>query len=710
MEIKVNIDDKLIEEVKDARSTLAKIKAAIDKARKAAAKWFSSEDLKLSDDAEKKINGAHLVYNQKIAEITNVVIESILGQKIDIAENPETENCRQIKKDGADADVEPNTLRELAKQQSAEQVNPNSPKYTEAILKNKLQPKIIDCCEALQLCNFKKRNQSVCEILRVFDDAMSNGLTAKQAIDVLNQLMSDQFQCKGIFDKYGYQSNLATFFDAIKSAFEQINQADASPRVSYGFISAINVFARERIDLFSIDLISAYIFCASGSAPEKTANALIWQYTETTPELCEKYIECFIQEANKLYQAACDDKNVELNQDKLARVKDLTLKGFKEKFKALKNLKNVASTDTETAQKDDFDFTDCSGVKGITGMSEDGEVREYITVNDVNIEPLDKVRAMTKEQANKIFLIPALVEKFMPLPAGVKRVALYLRYAYIVDTDYESVKSNAVAYIRAVKSIIDLPDSDWPGLPQAFEIVGAFSTPVSARAIMKDLSDLSQKDDAKRILNSICARQFAFVGESVHAIYDRLSAAVKHESEKLDLPDDLNDEPKETAPEPTKEEKKEPAADKIPEPVEELPEFLARVKQASTKEEINKLSGTARVATTGSEAKGLVFYGDPFITNKDYSLLQQALADREQELKKKEIKDFRFLRRAGDFKSSFAVRIAYDLYRRIKGDKDVKLDHLRDIAGLLSDDKEKTKLLAEINTYARNIGQGKEWP
>lgn len=486
MEIKINVDDKLVQDVKDARSTLAKIKAAIDKARKAAAKWFASEDLKLSADAEKKISDAHLVYNQKIAEISNVVIENILGQKIDV--NAETENYRQIKNDGANADVGPNTLRELAKQQSAEQV-----------------------------------------------------------------------------------------------------------------------------------------------------------------------------------------KN-----------------------------------DTSAEQTKDFDFTDCSGVKGITGMAEDGEVREYITVNDVNIEPLDKVRAMTKEQANKIFLIPALVEKFMPLPAGVKRVALYLRYAYIVDTDYESVKSNAVAYIRAVKSIIDLPDSDWPGLPQAFEIVGAFSTPVSARAIMKVLADLSQKDDAKRILNSICARQFAFVGESVHAIYARLSAAIKHENEKLDLPDDLNDEQEEATTEPAKEEQKEPAADKIPEPVEELPEFLARVKQASTKEEINKLSGTARVATTGSEAKGLVFYGDPFITNKDYALLQQALADREQELKKKEIKDFRFLRRAGDFKSSFAVRIAYDLYRRIKGDKDVKLDHLRDIAGLLSDDQEKTQLLAEINTYSRNIGQGKE--
>lgn len=494
MEIKVNIDDKLIEEVKDARSTLAKIKAAIDKARKAAAKWFASEDLKLSADAEKKISDAHLVYNQKIAEISNVVIENILGQKIDVSEN-----CQQIKKDDAEADAEPKTLRELAKQPAAEQVKKETP---------------------------------------------------------------------------------------------------------------------------------------------------------------------------------------------------------------------AEQTEDEAFDDDVFDFAyfayDDDDVKGITGMAEDGKVREYITVNDVDIASPDKVEAITKQQAEDIFSIPSLAEKFMPLPTGVKRIAVYLYFAQINDAIYKSDKCEAVAYIRAIKSIIDLPDNDWPQLHQAFEIIGALSTAASTRAMMKVLSDLSQKDDAKRILNSICARQFAFVDEPKHAVYSRLSAAIKHESEKLDLPDDLNDEQEEATAESAKEEQKESAADKIPEPVEELPEFLARVKQASTKEEITKLSGTARVATTGSEAKGLVFYGDPFITNKDHALLQQALADREQEIKKREVKDFRFLRRAGDFRSSFAVRIAYDLYRRIKGDKDVKLDHLRDIAGLLSDDKEKTQLLAEINTYARNIGQGKE--
>lgn len=486
MEIKINVDDKLVQDVKDARSALAKIKDAIDKARKAAAKWFASENLILSDDAEKKINDAHIVYDQKIAEISNVVIENILGQKIDV--NAETENCQQVKKDDAKADAEPKTLRELAKLPTAEQV-----------------------------------------------------------------------------------------------------KKDASAEQPKG-----------------------------------------------------------------------------------------------------------------------FDFFDYNGVKGITGMAEDGQVREYITVNDVDIAPLDKVEAITKQQAEGIFLLPSLGEDFMSLPVGVKRVAVYLCFAFIRDIPNESNKTEVIAYIRAVKSIIDLPDNDWPQLHKGFEFVGIFADAASTCAMMELLSDLSQKENAKRILNSICARQFAFVGEPKHAVYSRLSAAIKHESEKLDLPDDLNDEQEETTTEPAKEEKKEPAADKIPEPVEELPEFLARVKQASTKEEITKLSGTARVATTGSEAKGLVFYGDPFITNKDYALLQQALADREQEVKKKEIKDFRFLRRASDFKSSFAVRIAYDLYRRIKGDKDVKLDHLRDIAGLLSDDKEKTQLLAEINTYARNIGQGKE--
>ena len=230
---------------------------------------------------------------------------------------------------------------------------------------------------------------------------------------------------------------------------------------------------------------------------------------------------------------------------------------------------------------------------------------------------------------------------------------------------------------------------------------------------MEVLSELSQEDNANLILNSVCARQFAFVGEPKRAVYSRLSAAINHEFDKLNLPDDLDDEPKESAPEPTKEEKKEeakePAADaEILAPIEELPEFLARVKKAETKEDFNRLSSAARFVTTGREAKELVFYGDPFITNKDYGLMQQALADREQEIKKKETKTCRFLRRAGDFRSSFAVRIAYDLYRRIKGDKEVKFDHLRDIAGLLSDDKEKAQLLAEINTTARNVGEFKE--
>ena len=511
MEITVKVDDKLVQEVKDARASLTKIKTAIDKARKAAAKWFDPDALKLSEESEKKIGDAHLVYDQKIAEITNAVAENILGQKIDAdAENGTSdgnsgtngdkngtdaapENCRQVKKDSANADAEPNTLRELAKQQKAEQVKNDAP-------------------------------------------------------------------------------------------------------------------------------------------AEQTEN---------------------------------------------------------------------------------FDFTDYSNVKGITGMAEDGQVREYITVNDVDIASPDRVEAITKQQAKDIFLIPSFAEKFMPLPTGVKRIAVYLCFAQINDANYESNKCEAVAYIRAVKSIIDLPDSDWPQLHQAFEIIGAYSTAASSRALMKVLIDLSQKENAKRILRSICARQFAFVGEPKRAVYSRLSAAIKHENDKLDLPDDLNDEPKEPAPEPTKEEKKaetkEPAAGaEFPAPVEELPNFLKLVKLASNKEEINRLVGEARIVTAGSEAKKLVFYGDSFITTQDYSLLQQALADREQELKKKEVKDFRFLRRAGDFKSSFAVRIAYDLYRRIKGDKDVKLDHLRDITGLLSDDKEKTQLLAEINTYARNIGEAKE--
>lgn len=512
MEITVKVDDKLVQEVKDARSTLTKLKAAIDKARKAACKWFDSDGLKLSAESEKKISEAHIAYDSKVAEMTNHIAETILGQKIDVdTENGTSdgnngtngdkngtgtgsENCRQVKSDSANADAEPKTLRDLAKQQTAEQV------------------------------------------------------------------------------------------------------------------------------------------------------------------------------------------------------------------------KNDAAIE----QTEVFDFIDYSGVKGITGMAEDGKVREYITVNDVDIAPLPKFAEITKDQALRIFGLGPTAEHFMPLPVNIKRIAVYLRYAEIgsgFSDPYKKLK--AVAYIRAVKSIIDLPAIDWPHIQEAFMLVGANTCSINERKIMYALADIGHKDNAERQLKSIFSRQYAFIDEPETAVYDRLQSAIDHVSEKHELPDDLNDEPKDTADEPAKQEKKEevkePAADtEFPAPAEELPEFLDRIKKANSKEEINKLCGDARVATTGSEAKGLVFYGDPFITNKDYALLQQALADREQELKKKEVKDFRFLRRAGDFKSSFAVRIAYDLYRRIKGDKDVKFNHLRDIAGLLSDDKEKAQLLAEINTTARNVGEFKE--
>ena len=512
MEITVKVDDKLVQEVKDARASLTKIKTAIDKARKAAAKWFDPDALKLSEESEKKIGDAHLVYDQKIAEITNAVAENILGQKIDAdAENGTSdgnsgtngdkngtdaapENCRQVKKDSANADAEPNTLRKLAKQQKAEQVKNDAP-------------------------------------------------------------------------------------------------------------------------------------------AEQTEN---------------------------------------------------------------------------------FDFTDYSNVKGITGMAEDGQVREYITVNDVDIAPLPEFAEITKEQALRIFGLGPTAERFMSLPVSIKRIAVYLRYAEIgsgFSDPYKKLK--VVAYVRAVKSILDLPAIDWPHIYEAFILVGANTCSINERKIMYALADIGRKDNAERQLKSIFSRQYAFVDEPETAVYSRLQSAIDHVSDKLDLPDDLNDEPKNTAAEPAKKEKKEevkePAADTgFPAPVEELPNFLKLVKLASSKEEINRLVGEARIATAGSEAKKLVFYGDPFITTQDYSLLQQALADREQEIKKKEVKDFRFLRRASDFKSSFAVRIAYDLYRRIKGDKDVKFGHLRDIAGLLSDDKEKAQLLAEINTTARNVSEFKE--
>ena len=467
MEITVKVDDKLVQEVKDARSSLAKLKAAIDKARKAAAKWFDPDGLKLSEESEKKISDAHLAYDSKVAEMTNCIAETILGQKIDVDSengiNNGPENGQQVKNDGANADTEPNTLRKLAKQQEAEQVK--------------------------------------------------------------------------------------------------------------------NIFA-------------------------------------------------------------------------------------------------------------------------------DGT---YVTINDVNIMDLNAALYCEDPAARK----SGVEKNFKDLSVGLKRVALYLDHACITKDKDPIGAPGVYAFMEAIKAIDELPENDWKLLFRAFIVTAENTYATDWSALLLKLSDTAKLDNVKDLFRSICARMYAVIGEPKKDIYNRVCEAIEN-AKKWNLPEELDDEePKETAPETTKEEKKEaakePAADaKFPAPVEELPEFLARVKKANTKEDINKLSGEARVATTGSEAKGLVFYGDPFITTKDYSLLQQAIADREQEIKKKEVKDFRFLRRAGDFKSSFAVRIAHDLYRRIKGDKDIKFDYLRDITGLLTDDKEKAQLLAEINTTARNVGELKE--
>ena len=476
MEITVKVDDKLVQEVKDARASLAKIKAAIDKARKAAAKWFDPNGLKLSEESEKKIGDAHLVYDQKIAEITNAVAESILGQKIDVdAENPETENGQQVKSDSANADAEPKTLRELSKQQATKQV------------KN--------------------------------EDAQND-----------NEPADEQFT----------------------------DQAKAGNDVT-------------------------------------------------------------------------------------------------------------------------------------------------VTINDVHIVALDVAEQYTSPYSFN----PKANKDFDDLPAGLKRVVCYLSKTCLTQDNNPSTVHHLCAFMRAMRSIDELPATDWKLLYRAFIVAAENALVPDWRALLYKLADTAKLDNTRDVFKSVCARMYAVIKEPAKSTYIRLCEAIE-EAKKWNLPEELNDDegPKETAAEHTEEEKKEPAADaKIPAPVEELPKFLKLVKLASNKEEINRLVGEARIATTGSEAKGLVFYGDPFITNKDYALLQQALADREQELKKKEVKDFRFLRRAGDFHSSFAVRIAYDLCRRIKGDKDVKLDHLRDITGLLSDDKEKAQLLAEINTYARNIGE-----
>lgn len=750
MEIKVNVDDALVQETKDKCTVLVKLKTAIDKAKKSAAKFFAVEDLQLNASTQDKLNYAQNEYDAKASELADAVVTSILGYGLSDANNEnlriynKPESYQQVKSDTENTDTEPKTLRELAKQQKDEQVNTNPPKYPESILKNKLQPKIIDCCEALQLCNFKKRNQSVCEILGVFDDAMSNGLTAKQAIDVLNQLMSDQFQCKGIFDKYGYQSNLATFFDAIKSAFEQIDQADASPRVSYGFISAINVFARERIDLFSIDLISAYIFCASGSAPEKTANALIWQYTETTPELCEKYIECFIQEANKLYQAACDDKNVELNQDKLARVKDLTLKGFKEKFKTLENLKNAASADPEIAQNDAQIVNDLP-----EDLNDDEpELKQEITSQPQKKSDLNKLASPIKAKSSKELL------------ADLSRAFIVLKQQEMGQSNLTEDEALANVFYCLDSALAKIPVSDIFSYSQKLQkeansLSGRFSGLCGSNtynefftSFITLLTKLDEpKADAKAFMSCIthnvqmyrwnmqlttafiycsCGANAEMVGKNLASaliprkaktLEEKLAGLDKNlklffefatkgkqnllgaeltETEKFKITAETHDIFNKwyAVPKPT-----ELAQSITEEPSHAVLDLVSRIAKAS-KDDISKLQGEVRVKTIGRGGENEGFISD------DHGLLMQAITDRQAEIKAQKDNPHSLLRHLMDFKSDEGLRIYYQIWLRLaKNEHSISYKALLDKAKALRNDADKKILTAQLNSLITATGE-----
>ena len=150
MEIKVNVDDALVQETKDKCTVLVKLKTAIDKAKKSAAKFFAVEGLQLNASTQDKLNYAQNEYDAKASELADAVVTSILGYGLSDDnnkfnndktetdnENPgidnKPESYRQVKSDTANTDTEPKTLRELAKQQTDAQVKNDTPAEQEPL-------------------------------------------------------------------------------------------------------------------------------------------------------------------------------------------------------------------------------------------------------------------------------------------------------------------------------------------------------------------------------------------------------------------------------------------------------------------------------------------------------------------------------------------------------------------------------------------------
>ena len=133
MEIKVNVDDALVQETKDKCTVLVKLKTAIDKAKKSAAKFFVVEDLQLNSSTQDKLSQAQNAYDSKASELADAVVTSILGYGLSDANNEnlgidnKPESYQQVKSDTENTDTEPKTLRELAKQETDEQVKNDTP-------------------------------------------------------------------------------------------------------------------------------------------------------------------------------------------------------------------------------------------------------------------------------------------------------------------------------------------------------------------------------------------------------------------------------------------------------------------------------------------------------------------------------------------------------------------------------------------------------
>lgn len=277
MEIKVNVDDALVQETKDKCTVLVKLKTAIDKAKKSAAKFFAVEDLHLNPSTQDKLNHAQNEYDNKASELADAVVTSILGYGITDAnkddnndkpetdnKNPETdnntENCKQVKSDTENTDTEPKTLRELAKQQTDEQVKNDAP----------AEPAALD--EAVQddtLNNVQNEAK---------DDAQKDAVNDAQNVPDLPEDLNDKEQDTAPKQDFTLQPQKASELNKTSNSVKEKSSRELLADLSRAFITAKQQEMRQN-NLTENEALENIFYCLD-SALEKDSVANVFSYTQ----------------------------------------------------------------------------------------------------------------------------------------------------------------------------------------------------------------------------------------------------------------------------------------------------------------------------------------------------------------------------------------------------------------------------------------------